>query len=81
MSASKLDEVGYWTEVKLDIVREYAGAYSKIMNNQAAIQQYLYIDGFAGAGAHISKETGGFVPGSPTNAWPCARRSSSRTQD
>ena len=28
----------------------------------------MYIDGFAGAGRHISKETGEFVPGSPLNA-------------
>ncbi len=26
----KYDEIGYWSEVKLDIVREYAAAYSKI---------------------------------------------------
>ena len=64
----KLDEVGYWSEVKLEIVRKYASAYSTIMNKQASIRSYLYIDGFAGAGVHISKQTGDYIPGSPLNA-------------
>ena len=25
------DEIGYWSEIKLDIVKEYAQAYSKIL--------------------------------------------------
>jgi three-Cys-motif partner protein len=64
----KLDEIGYWTEVKLDIVREYASVYSTIMNKQDLIKNYLYVDAFAGAGVHILKQTGEFVPGSPLNA-------------
>jgi three-Cys-motif partner protein len=68
MSARRLDEIGYWSEVKLDIVREYASAYSIIMNKQKAIRRYAYIDGFAGAGVHLSKQTGRMVAGSPLNA-------------
>jgi len=64
----RLDEIGYWSEIKLDIVREYAAAYSKIMNNQTFIRSYYYIDGFAGAGVHVSKQTGQSIPGSPANA-------------
>jgi len=64
----KLDEVGYWSEVKLEIVRDYAKAYSTVLNMQASIQSHLYIDAFAGAGVHISKATGRFIPGSPLNA-------------
>lgn len=64
----KLDEIGYWTEIKLDIVREYASAYSTIMTKQELIKNYLYVDAFAGAGVHISKQTGKFVHGSPLNA-------------
>jgi three-Cys-motif partner protein len=68
----KLDEIGYWSEVKLDIVKDYAAAYSKIL----AAQKYqgrpqfthCYIDAFAGAGIHVSKNTGEFVLGSPINA-------------
>jgi three-Cys-motif partner protein len=68
MTAPKLDEIGYWSEVKLDIVREYATAYSVIMNKQPNIRKYAYIDAFAGPGAHISKQSGKMVPGSPQNA-------------
>jgi three-Cys-motif partner protein len=68
MSKAGLDEVGYWSEVKLEIVREYAAAYSVIMNKQPGLGRYLYIDGFAGAGVHISRQTQEFIPGSPLNA-------------
>jgi three-Cys-motif partner protein len=63
------DEIGYWSEIKLDIVKEYAVAYSTIL---AAQQRrglfHVYIDAFAGAGLHISKRRGQVVPGSPLNA-------------
>jgi len=62
------DEIGYWSEVKLDIVKEYASAYTTIMRKQAYIKKYLYVDAFAGAGYHILKRTGDFVRGSPLNA-------------
>ena len=68
MGKIKLDEIGYWSEIKLDIIRKYADAYSKIMNKQSYIKNYHYIDGFAGAGIHISKITNEFIPGSPANA-------------
>ena len=63
----KYDKIGYWSEVKLDIIRKYAKAYSTILNNQKGIN-HIYIDGFAGAGEHISKTTDAFIPGSPLNA-------------
>ena len=68
MSASfaEFDEIGYWSEIKLEIVRDYAFAYSRILN--AKKLPHVYIDAFAGAGQHISKGTGEFVPGSPLNA-------------
>ncbi len=62
----KLDEIGYWSEIKLDIIREYATAYSKVMAKQTKPQLgHIYIDAFAGAGVHLSKVTGDEVPGSP----------------
>ena len=64
----KFDEIGYWSEVKLDIIKEYATAYSTIMSRQPAIRAYYYVDAFAGAGIHISKTTRQPVPGSPVNA-------------
>jgi three-Cys-motif partner protein len=60
------DTIGAWTEIKLDIILEYASAYSRIMASQTNPELYhIYIDAFAGPGKHISKRTGHFVPGSP----------------
>ena len=65
----KFDSVGYWSEVKLDIVKEYAAAYSTILSNQKdPTFSHAYIDAFAGFGVHISRETGEFILGSPLNA-------------
>jgi three-Cys-motif partner protein len=64
----KLDAIGPWSEVKLDIVKKYATAYTTVLRTRPEIRKYLYIDAFAGAGAHISKQTGNFIRGSPLNA-------------
>jgi len=68
--AVRFDEIGYWSEVKLDIVRDYAREYSKILSAQRSPElEHVYIDAFAGAGLHLSKhEAGKFIPGSPLNA-------------
>jgi three-Cys-motif partner protein len=68
MNDSKFDQIGIWSEVKLAIVREYASAYSAILTKQTGIRKHIYIDAFAGAGAHFSKRTREFVLGSPCNA-------------
>lgn len=59
----KLDEIGYWSEIKLSILREYAKAYSIILSKKGF--HHVYIDAFAGAGKHISRTTGSLVAGSP----------------
>jgi len=65
----KYDEIGYWSEIKLDIIKDYATAYSRILSSQKKPSLYhIYIDAFAGAGKHLSKKTGTFVLGSPMNA-------------
>jgi three-Cys-motif partner protein len=65
----QFDQIGYWSEVKLDIVREYAAAYSRILAAQASPRfAHAYVDAFAGSGVHVSRQTGDFVPGSPLNA-------------
>lgn len=64
----KYDEIGYWSEVKLEIISKYASAYSTIMSKQGSIRNYIYIDAFAGAGVHIRKQTREFITGSPLNA-------------
>lgn len=60
-----LDVVGYWTELKLQILQDYAKEYAKILKSQQFIKHVAYIDGFAGAGAHISKGSGEVIQGSP----------------
>jgi three-Cys-motif partner protein len=57
------DIIGPWSEVKLAILREYAAPYSKIVSAKGF--HHLYIDGFAGPGAHVSRETGELILGSP----------------
>jgi three-Cys-motif partner protein len=65
----QFDRIGYWSEIKLDILQEYASAYSTILAAQKSPPLYhVYIDAFAGAGAHVTKAAGEFVPGSPLNA-------------
>lgn len=66
MSEFTLDEIGHWSEVKLAIIREYAKPYSEILAKQHRLY-HVYIDGFAGAGMHISKRTKAKVAGSPLN--------------
>jgi three-Cys-motif partner protein len=54
MAGPKIDEIGPWSEVKLDILRRYAVEYSKILSNQAKPPFFhIYIDAFAGAGYHL----------------------------
>lgn len=62
----EFDRIGNWSEIKLDILREYASAYSTILAKKRF--HHIYIEGFAGAGIHVSRSTEEFVPGSPLNA-------------
>jgi three-Cys-motif partner protein len=62
----KLDEVGDWSELKLEVLSKYASAYTAILRGNRL--HPIYIDGFAGAGQHISKRTKELIPGSPLNA-------------
>lgn len=59
----KFDKIGYWSELKIEIIKKYASAYSKILSNKKL--SHVYIDAFSGAGIHISKDTGEIVIGSP----------------
>jgi three-Cys-motif partner protein len=65
----RFDEIGIWSEVKLEILKKYADAYSKILSAQGKVSLFhVYIDAFAGAGKHVSKATQLLVTGSPLNA-------------
>lgn len=68
MTEYEFDQIGYWSELKLEIVRKYATAYSTILAKQQSINRHVYVDAFAGWGVHVSKASGDFVAGSPTNA-------------
>lgn len=63
----RFDKVGDWSQIKLEIVRDYAKAYAKILAKQPSLR-HIYIDAFAGAGIHEIKSTGQLIPGSPLNA-------------
>jgi three-Cys-motif partner protein len=63
---SSIDEIGYWSEVKLDLIKCYAQEYSKILTSQKF--SHVYVDAFAGVGVNISRTTGDFVLGSAVNA-------------
>src|SRR5579864_6833282 len=69
MPGPKIDEIGPWSEVKLDLIKRYAVEYSKILSNQRNPSFFhVYIDAFAGAGFHLSETSGEMVLGSPLNA-------------
>jgi three-Cys-motif partner protein len=63
------DEIGVWSEVKLAIIKEYASAYSRILESTRRDRvpnlRWHYIDAFAGPGVHLSRSTGNIVEGSP----------------
>jgi three-Cys-motif partner protein len=63
----KFDEVGIWSELKLEIVEKYGSAYTGVFANQRGLKKF-YIDAFSGAGVHISKRSGGQIDGSPARA-------------
>ncbi len=66
---SDLTEIGHWSEIKLEIIREYASAYSRILAAQTRPRlKHVYIDGFSGSGVHVAKSTKDLVWGSPMSA-------------
>jgi three-Cys-motif partner protein len=63
----KFDKIGYWSELKLEIVEKYGAAYAGAFANQKNLKKF-YIDAFSGAGVHVSKRTQAQVEGSPARA-------------
>ena len=62
------DEIGLWSELKLEIVEKYGQAYTNAFNKRGAHLQKYYSDGFSGGGIHLSKRTGEQIEGSPARA-------------
>lgn len=60
------DEIGYWSELKLEIIQKYAQAYSKILDKKNLY--HIYIDAFSSSGINISRNSGDLVLGSSLNA-------------
>jgi hypothetical protein len=48
-STFKFDEIGYWSELKLEIVEKYGAAYTGAFRNAHNLKKY-YVDAFSGAG-------------------------------
>ncbi|HYY28631.1 MAG TPA: DUF5131 family protein [Chthoniobacterales bacterium] len=44
MPTFEFDVINYWSEVKLDIIKDYAEAYSTIMAKQQWCKGHFYID-------------------------------------
>jgi three-Cys-motif partner protein len=63
----QFDEIGDWSKLKLEIVEKYGSAYTRAFRKWPRIRKY-YIDGFSGAGVHVSKDTKVHVEGSPSRA-------------
>ncbi|MCY3868197.1 MAG: three-Cys-motif partner protein TcmP [Gemmatimonadetes bacterium] len=60
-----IDEIGPWSEIKLEIIQKYASAYSVILSKKV-ILSHAYIDAFSGPGFHLSKtDKDRFIQGSP----------------
>src|SRR5881628_786703 len=60
----RLDDIGYWPELSLDIVREYASAFSRIVSRQPGLTHY-YVESFAPGG--VGKPGDQLAPGNPLN--------------
>ena len=57
------DEIGEWSVVKLDILREYVVPYTRILKSSGLT--YLYVDAFASSGWHYTRPDRVLVEGSP----------------
>lgn len=65
-SVLKIDKIGNWSEVKLEILEKYAKPYNQITRSNHL--HPIYIDGFAGAGYHLAKSGNRIIEGSPKRA-------------
>lgn len=65
----QFDQIGRWSELKLEIVEKYGAAYTTaFVGPKGRRLKKYYIDAFSGAGIHLSKETGRQIEGSPARA-------------
>jgi three-Cys-motif partner protein len=62
------DEIGPWSEIKLEIIAKYGPAYTQAFSGKGRSLKKFYVDGFSGAGLHVSKSTKAPIEGSPARA-------------
>ncbi len=62
------DEIGPWSEIKLEIIEKYGPAYTRAFGGKGRRLKKFYVDGFSGGGLHLLKATGEMVEGSPARA-------------
>jgi three-Cys-motif partner protein len=63
----KFDEIGYWSQLKLEIVEKYGAACTKAFAGSPNLKK-CYIDAFSGAGVHLAKGSKTLIKGSPVRA-------------
>jgi three-Cys-motif partner protein len=63
----RFDAIDAWSELKLEIIEKYGAAYTKAFAKTRNLKKY-YIDGFSGAGIHLSKKSKAPIEGSPARA-------------
>lgn len=74
-----IDEVGPWTEVKVQIVREYATVFQKIVKENPRFRfRSVYMDGFAGGGL-LQSDSGDELAGTAAQVVKSSPRSMSIT--
>jgi three-Cys-motif partner protein len=62
------DVIAPWSEIKLEIIEKYGPAYTHAFTGKGGTLTKYYIDGFSGAGLHVSKATKERIEGSPARA-------------
>ena len=63
-----LDRLGDWSQIKHEILEQYAHAYTTIIKKKASIKKVLYIDAYAGSGYGVDRDTGAQLRGSALRA-------------
>lgn len=67
-----LDQLGEWSQIKHQILEEYAHAYTTVVTRQPFIRKVMYIDAFAGCGYGTDRHTGEQLRGSAIRAMEVA---------
>ncbi len=68
MQKNLFDELGQWSIDKLKLLEKYLHAYTVILTKQSWCRGVHYVDGFAGGGKAIDRETQEFIDASPMRA-------------